>query len=156
MWPKLFCVSRAVSYFTETTGLSSRLNRYNNCIDQDFFHLPTLIHNGENVNMYENLRFHRNFLKKLKIIHCFIDWPLIQRAKHFNFHMWAFPSESECKCPLRVNYYQFLKQKSKQRYLPFLAFDLHFKGHFDIRIWGQFTLRGHLHYDSEGKAHIWK
>ena len=70
--------------------------------------------------------------------------------------MWAFPSESECRCPLRVNCPQFMKQKSKQRDLPFLVFDLQFKGYFYFRIWGQCTLSGHMHSDSESKAHIWK
>ena len=36
----------------------SRINRYPNIIGQDFFHFSSFIHNGDNINMYENLRFH--------------------------------------------------------------------------------------------------
>jgi hypothetical protein len=45
----------------------SRITRYPSFIAQDFFHFSTLIHNGHNLNMKENLMFHGEFLKKVKI-----------------------------------------------------------------------------------------
>ena len=44
----------------------SRINHYPNFIAQDFFHFSSFIHNGDNLNMYENLSFHGEFLRKLK------------------------------------------------------------------------------------------
>ena len=38
-----------------------------NYISWDFFHFSSFIHNGDNLNMKENLRFHGEILRKLKI-----------------------------------------------------------------------------------------
>ena len=42
----------------------SRITRYPSFISQDFFHFSSFINNGDNLNMYENLRFHREFFEK--------------------------------------------------------------------------------------------
>jgi hypothetical protein len=39
----------------------SRINRYGNFISWDLFHFSSFIHNGDNLNMQENLRFHGEF-----------------------------------------------------------------------------------------------
>ena len=45
----------------------SRITRNSNFIAQGFCHFPMLIHNGDNLSMYENLRFDGEFLRKVKI-----------------------------------------------------------------------------------------
>ena len=53
----------------------------------------------DNISFFNFLLTQRSLGLKLlqsyfTIIHCFIDWPLIQRVKHCNFHKWAFPSQN--------------------------------------------------------------
>ena len=45
----------------------SRINRNGNFISWDFFHISSFIHNEDNLDMQENLRFHGEFLRNLKI-----------------------------------------------------------------------------------------
>ena len=45
----------------------SRIAHNPNFISQFFYHFSSFIHIGDNLNMYENLSFHQEFLRKLKI-----------------------------------------------------------------------------------------
>ena len=59
-----FLITNYIIYMT--ISHCSRITCYPSFIAQDFYHFSTLIHNGDNLNMYGNLRFHGEFLRKLK------------------------------------------------------------------------------------------
>ena len=44
----------------------SRINRYVNFISWDFFHLSSFIHNGDNLDLQEKIKFHGEILKNLR------------------------------------------------------------------------------------------
>ena len=50
-----------------STSHCLRINRNGNFISWDFFHVSSFIHNRDNLDMQENLRFHGEFLRNLKI-----------------------------------------------------------------------------------------
>ena len=66
----------------------SRINRYGNFISWDFFHLSSFIHNGDNLDMQENLRFYGEILRNLKICkwgNFFDEFYIIYMQKLINF-----------------------------------------------------------------------
>ena len=72
----------------------SRITRYPSFIAQDFFHFSTLIHNGDNLNMYENLRFHGEFLRKLKKCRY---WNFFYEFCIINIKKWIEFLKNRCK-----------------------------------------------------------
>ena len=55
-----------VAFRVADAAQCSRTNGNPNFIAQEFFHFSSFIHNGDNLNIWENLNFHREFLKKSK------------------------------------------------------------------------------------------
>ena len=54
--------SQAVAHLAQC----SRINRNPNFIVEDFFHFSSFIHNGDNLNLQEKMKFHGEILKNLR------------------------------------------------------------------------------------------